>query len=57
MVMTVTMFTMERWWLMVISWLEQVSLEDNSCLHNSMRMVRIRMTKNGHDKDDKEGSG
>ena len=38
MVMTVTMFTMERCrskWLMVISWLEELNLEDNSCLHSN----------------------
>ena len=45
------MFTMERCrskWFMVISWLEELNLEDNSCLHSNMRMmvlVRMQMTK------------
>ena len=46
-VMAVTMLTMERCrskWLMVISWLEELNLEDNSCLHNDIRMV-VRLVR------------
>ena len=49
MVLMVIMFTMERCrskWFKVISWLEQLNLEDNSCLHSDIGLVvRMQMTK------------
>ena len=45
-----TMVTIERCrskWLIVISWLEQLNLEDKSCLHiiSVIKLVRVRMKK------------
>ena len=49
MVMIVSLLTMERCrskWFKVLSWLEELNLEDNSCLNSDMRtMVRMQMTK------------
>ena len=49
MVMIVSLLTMERCrskWFMVTSWLEQLNLEDNSCLNSDMRtVVRMQMRK------------
>ena len=48
--MVMTMVTEERCrskWLIVISWLEELNLEDKSCLHriSVIRVVRARMRK------------